>query len=304
MLSELFYWVLNINIIGSVTGLVVLSLRKIKALPRFAIYVLWILPLIRFWLPFGIANEYSLLNLISKFTTRTVVIWEEVPQLTTTNSIMGAKGYFPLEYKTDLLENVFKVASLIWIIVCCAAILTSVFLYFLTKSELKSMELIKSNIYKSDRIAAPAVYGVIRPRIVIPTALAADGDIEYILLHEQVHISRRDNLFRVMALLTACVHWFNPLSWIFLKYFFADMELACDALVLKSLNERQTKEYALTILTCASGKTFFASAFGGAKTKVRIETILSYKKLTLLSSLCFAALVMAIAVIIITNATV
>ncbi|HWQ41764.1 MAG TPA: M56 family metallopeptidase [Desulfosporosinus sp.] len=303
MLSELFYWVLNISIIGSVTGLVVLSLRKIKALPRLAIYVLWSLPLIRFWLPFGIANEYSLLNLISKFTTRTVVIWEEVPQLTTTNSIMGAKGYFPLEYKTDLLENVFKVASLVWIIVCCAAILTSVLLYFLTKSELKSMELIKSNIYKSDRIAAPAVYGIIRPRIVIPTALAG-GDIDYILLHEQVHISRRDNLFRVIAVLTACFHWFNPLSWIFLKYFFADMELACDAKVLKSLNEKQIKEYALTILTCASGKTFFASAFGGAKTKVRIESILSYKKLTLLSSLCFAALIMAIAVIIITNATV
>lgn len=303
MLSELFYWVLNISIIGSVTGLVVLSLRKIKTLPRLAIYVLWLLPLIRFWLPFGIANDYSLLNLISKFTTRTVVIWEEVPQFTTTNSIMGAKGYFPLEYKTDLLENVFKVASLVWIIVCCAALLTSVFLYLLTKSELKSMELIKSNVYKSDRIAAPAVYGVIRPRIVIPTALA-DGDIDYILLHEQVHISRRDNLFRVIAVLTACVHWFNPLSWVFLKYFFADMELACDAKVLESLNERQTKEYALAILTCASSKTFFASAFGGAKTKVRIETILSYKKLTLLSSLCFAALVMVIAVIIITNATV
>ncbi len=303
MLSELFYWVLNISIIGSVTGLVVLSLRKIKALPRLAIYVLWLLPLIRFWLPFGIANDYSLLNLISKFTTRTVVIWEEVPQLTTTNSIMGARAYFPIEYKTDLLENVFKVASLVWIIVCCAAILTSVFLYFLTKSELKSMEHIKSNIYKSDRIAAPAVYGVIRPRIVIPTALA-DGDIDYILLHEQVHIARRDNLLRVIALLTACVHWFNPLSWVFLKYFFADMEMACDAKVLKSLNESQTKEYALTILTCASSKTFFASAFGGAKTKVRIETILSYKKLTLLSSLCFATLVMVIAVIIITNATV
>jgi len=302
MLSELFYWVLNMSIIGSVTGLIVLSLRKIRTLPRFAIYVLWLLPLIRFWLPFGIANEYSLLSLISRFTTKTVVIWEELPQLTTTNSIMGAKGYFPIEYKTDLLENVFNVASLVWIIVCCAAILTSVLFYFFTKSELKSAELIR-DIYKSDRITAPAVYGIIRPKIIIPTAIA-DGDIDYIILHEQVHIARRDNLFRVIAVLTACVHWFNPLSWVFLKYFFADMELACDAKVLKSLNERQTKEYALTILTCASGKAFFASAFGGAKTKVRIETILSYKKLTLLSSLCFAALVMAIAVIIITNATV
>ena len=73
MLAEIFYWVLNISIIGSVAGLVVFSLRKIKTLPRFAVYVLWVLPLIRFWLPFGIANEYSLLSLISRFTTKTVV---------------------------------------------------------------------------------------------------------------------------------------------------------------------------------------------------------------------------------------
>lgn len=303
MLSEIFYWVLNISIIGSVAGLVVLSLRKIKALPRFAVYVLWALPLIRLWLPFGIANEYSLLSLISRFTTKTVVIWEELPRLTTTNSIMGANSYFPIEYKTDLLENVFSVASVVWIIVCCAAILTSVLLYFFTKSELKSAELIKGNIYKSDRITAPAVYGVISPKIIIP-AVIANGDIDYIILHEQVHIARRDNLFRVVAVITACVHWCNPLLWIFLKYFFTDMELACDAKVLKCLNERQTKEYSRTILTCASGKAFFASAFGGAKTKVRIENILSYKKLTVLSSLCFGTLVAIIAVIIITNATV
>jgi beta-lactamase regulating signal transducer with metallopeptidase domain len=303
MLSEIFYWVLNISIIGSIAGLVVLSLRKVKALPRFAVYVLWVLPLIRLWLPFGIANKYSLLSLISRFTTKTVVIWEELPQLTTTNSIMGANNYFPIEYKTDLLEKVFNVASIVWIIVCCAAILTSVLLYFFTKTELKPAELIKDNIYKSDRITAPAVYGVIRPKIIIPAAIA-DGDIDYIILHEQVHIERRDNLFRIAAVITACVHWFNPLTWTFLKYFFTDMELACDAKVLKCLDERQTKEYARTILACADRKAFFASAFGGAKTKVRIENILSYKKLTLLSSLCFAALAAVIAVIIITNAAV
>ena len=303
MLSEIFYWVLNISIIGSVTGLIVLSLRKIKFLPRSVIYVLWVLPLIRLWLPFGIANEYSLLSLISRFTTKTVVIWEESPQLTTTNSIMGATSYFPIEYKTDLLENVFNVASVIWIIVCCAAILTSVLLYFFAKSELKSAELIKDNVYKSDRITTTAVYGVICPKIIIHSGIAS-GDIDYIILHEQTHIDRRDNLFRIVAVITTCVHWFNPLSWVFLKCFFADMELACDAKVLKSLNESQTKEYARTILTCSSGKAFFASAFGGAKTKVRIENVLSFKKLTALSSLCFAALVLVIAVIIITNATV
>jgi beta-lactamase regulating signal transducer with metallopeptidase domain len=303
MLSELFYWVLNISIIGSVAGLLVLLLRKIKILPRFSIYVLWFLVLIRYWLPFGIANKYSILSFISSFTTKTVVVREELPRLTTTNSLMLADSYTPLEYKTDLLKHVLDVVSVFWIIVSFAAILTSILLYFFTKSELKSAEYIRNNIYKSDKISIPAVYGIIRPKIIIPSSIA-DGDIDYIIRHEKVHISRRDNLFRVVAVITACIHWFNPLSWVFLKYFFIDMELACDAKVLKNLNKSATKDYARAILSCASGKTFFVSAFGGAKTRVRIENILSYKKLTVLSSIFFAVLVGFIAFIIITNAVV
>lgn len=303
MLSEIFYWVLNASILGSIAGLVVLILRKIKTLPRFVIYVLWFLPLIRFWLPFGIANNYSLLNLISQFTTKTVVITDELPRITISNSIMGAKSYFPIEYKTNLLNTLFNVTSLVWIIVSCAGVLTAVLLYLFTKSELKSVKHIKSNIYKSDKIAVPAVYGIIHPKIIIPTVIA-DENVDYIVLHEQTHIAHKDNLLRVVAIITACIHWFNPLSCIFLKYFFIDMELACDAKVIKKLNEHQTKEYAHAILNCSSGKAFFVSAFGGAKTKVRIENILSYKRLTVLSSLSFALFVVVIAVILITNATV
>lgn len=303
MLSEIFYWVLNTSIIGSVAGLIVLALRKIKTLPRFTVYFLWILPLIRLWLPFGIANEYSLLSLLSRFTTKTVVVNEGLPELTTTNIIMGAKSYFPIEYKTDLLARIFHVASLIWIIAAIAAILTCVLLYAFTKSELKHPERIRDNIYKSDKITAPAVYGIIHPKIIIPAALA-QGDIDYIILHENVHIKRKDNLFRVLAVITACIHWFNPLLWVFLKCYFEDMELACDTKVLKTLSEDQTKEYARAILACAAGKAFFTSAFGGAKTKVRIENILSYKKLTAVSSLCFAALIVTTGITIITNAAV
>lgn len=308
MLSELFYWILNISIIGSLSGLIVLLLRKIKKLPRFAAYLLWSVPFLRLWIPFGIANQYSLLSLLSKFTTKTIVIWEKVPglkipELTTTNLVMAADHYFPIVYKTDSLKNVFAVASVVWAIVVAAAILASGLLYVVTKSELRAAVLIRDNIYQSDKIIAPAVYGIFRPKIIIPTAIA-ECDIDYILMHEQVHISRRDNLLRVIAVITACVHWFNPLAWIFLKCFFADMELSCDAKVLKKLEDHQTKNYASALLSCASGKTFFASSFGGAKTKIRIQNILLYKKLTALPSLFFGALFIAIVIVLITNAPV
>lgn len=292
------------SIVGSVTGLFIMVLRKIKILPRFAVYLLWMLPLIRLWIPFGVANQYSLLNFLSRFTTKTVVVWQDVsilPEFSMTNSVMAASSYFPIEYKTNLLDHIFSVTSLVWIVVAVAGIFTAVLLYFLTKPELNSAVLIKDNVYKSDKITAPAVYGIFHPQIIIPSAIS-EGDIGYILVHEKVHIKRKDNLFRVIAIITVCIHWFNPLAWIFLKCFLSDMEFACDAKVLKTFNKGESKEYARALLSCASGKAFFTSAFGGAKTKVRIENILSYKKLTLVSSLFFALLIAAITIVLITNA--
>jgi beta-lactamase regulating signal transducer with metallopeptidase domain len=282
----------------------IMLLRRIRILPRFGVYLLWLLPFIRLWVPIGLSNKYSLLNLISRYTTKTIVVWEPVsgsPEFSMSNSIQAAESYFPIVYKTDLLKDIFNTAGMVWAVVAAAAILCSVALYIFTKSALKGSEHIKDNIYRSDKVLSPAVYGIIKPKIILPSNIA-DTDLDYILKHEQIHILRKDNLWRVIAVITACVHWFNPLAWIFLKSFFADMELACDAKVIKDLNEEDKKSYASALLSCSIGQTYYASAFGGAKTRVRIENILSYKKLTLVASLCFAALFVAIAVTVITNA--
>jgi len=106
----------------------------------------------------------------------------------------------------------------------------------------------------------------------------------------------------MIAVITACIHWFDPLAWVFLRYFFTDMELACDSGVLKNLNDNDKKTYAEALLSCSAGKTYYASAFGGARTRIRIQNILSYKKLTFVSGICFAALFIVIAVTVITNA--
>jgi len=304
MPGAIFYWVINISILGSAAGLIVLLLRRIRMLPRFVVYLLWMLPFIRLWMPIGLANKYSLFNLISKYATKTVIVWEEIswlPELTTTNFLQIATRYSPMMYKTNLFKDIFNIAGMIWIIVASAAILCSISLYIITKSTLRSAERINDNIYRSDKILSPAVYGIIKSKIILPANIA-DADLEYILKHEQIHIRRRDNLWRVIAVITTCIHWFNPLCWIFLKCFFADMEMACDAGVLKKLDDNGKKEYASALLACSAGKTYYASAFGGAKTKLRIENILSYKKLTLASCLCFAAFFIFVAVTVITNA--
>lgn len=306
MLGEIFYWLLNMSILGTIAGFIVLILSRIKSIPRLIIKLLWIIPFIRLWIPFGFGSKYSFMNLIYKITAGTAVVYGssgDLPELTMMNSITAAESYYPIVYKSQMLQNVFSAASVIWCVIFASALITSVFLYRLTKSEIKDAEHYRDDIRISHKITSPAVYGVIKPKIILPDNIA-EQDMEYVLLHERVHISRRDNLWRVTAVITACLHWFNPFVWFFLKCFLSDMELSCDTRVLKICGDAKKKEYASALLNCEQNKTMFASAFGGSKIRVRIDNILSYKKLTVFSGACSAVLVIAIAVTLLTNAPV
>ena len=298
MVGEIFYWVLNMSVLGSALGLVLLLLRRISSLPRFFIYSLWSLPLLRLLLPVALPARYSLLSAFSR--AKSVPMPLETG-LTLSNFIQFAEEYFPIVYKNEILEKVFTVAGMIWLVIALVLILCSVVLYFLTKSALRDAVHIKENIYRSEKLLSPAVYGIFKPKIVLPPNISEE-DLSYILAHERLHIRRRDNLWRVIAVVTACVHWFNPLAWVFLKCFFSDMELACDAGVLKGLSDEDKKKYASALLSCNSERTYYASAFGGAKTRVRVENILSYKRMTAVSAVCFVVLFVIIAIAVMTNA--
>lgn len=303
--GEIFYWVFNMSIAASIAGLVVLLIGRVRRLPRRLARALWTVPFLRMWLPVGLGSRYSLMSLISRFTplSAKAVVVEGTESFTMMNSLVAADNYFPIVYKTDRLESLFSIAALIWLIFAAALLLTFFILYFITISELRDASHWKENIYLSDKMASPAVYGIFRPRILLPTALA-ETDITWILAHEKTHIRRGDNLWRMLAFITAAVYWFNPFSWLFLKRFLAETELACDECVLARCGESEKKVYAAALVDAAvdgKAKSAFVSAFGGAKIRVRIDRILSYKKLSLFSFGCFAALTVAVACILLTN---
>ena len=306
MLAEIFYWLLNMSILGTAAGFIILLLSRMKRIPRFIIKLLWLLPFIRFWIPFGFGTKYSLMNVIYKITAGKAVVYGSagnLPELTMMNSITAAESYDPIVYKSQMLQNIFSATSVVWCVIFISALIASAFLYRLTKTEIKDAEHYKDNIYFSHKITSPAVYGIIKPVIILPDNIA-EQDMEYVLLHERVHISRGDNLWRVAAVITACLHWFNPFAWLFLERFLSDMETACDSEVLKICGDAKKKEYAGILLNCEKNRTMFASAFGGSKTRVRIDNILSYKKLTVFSGVCSAVLVIAVAAALLTNAPV
>ena len=305
MLSGVFYWLFNMSIVASLTGIVVLLLRLFKKIPRRVIAVLWVIPFIRMWVPFGIGGRYGLMTFLSKYTIKTVTVYEVNPRVVFTqlNFARVAKTYDPITYKVDLVGDVFAVASVVWAVIAAGLFLTLTFLYFFTMRELKNSKHLYDNVYASNQVTSPAVYGIFRPRIILPAWMTDHPDLEYILRHERTHIRRLDNLRRVLAFASVALHWFNPFSWIFLKCFLSDLEVACDESVLQKCSESEKKQYALALVSGAEKRTVFISAFGGARIRTRVERILSYRKMTAVSATAFTALIAAIAYFLLTNAS-
>lgn len=303
MIGQVCYWIFNMSIVASFMGLIVLVLRKIRLIPHRVSVFLWLIPFFRMTIPLGLNNPYSLMSLISKFTTKTVTVYDPGYDiaLSATNTLMAADSYFPMTYKIDILRPVFAVAGTVWITIAMAILIALTVIYITTKREIKDAENLKDNICLSSKVTSPAVYGIIRPGIVLPSSYK-DKELEYIVRHEKTHIRRLDNLWRILGFITAAIHWFNPLSWIFLKIFLTDLELACDEMAVAGYDAQERKEYARTLLSCSESKSMLVSAFGGAKVRTRIENVLSYKRMTWFAAAGFTVLIVIIIYTLITNA--
>ena len=304
MLGEIFYWIFNMSIAATICVMPLLLLRLIKKIPRRIFIWLWLVPFIRMCIPVGISSKYGIMALLSKFTTKTVTIVQigDDSALTMMNHVMGANSYFPITYKVNLLEDLFNIASVVWLVVALAAILALAIIYFVTLGEVKDAKKLKDNIYISDNIKTPAVYGIIKPKIILPIEYQ-ESELNYILMHENAHIKRKDNLVRLLAFIIVCLHWFNPFAWLLLKLLYSDIELACDESVLSNCDETERKEYAYTLLSTAEKTNVFAASFGGSKIRIRIENILSYKKISVFSIVAFSSLIIAVCYVLLTNAS-
>ena len=306
MLGDIFYWLFNMSIVASLSGAVILLLRRVRRIPRRLIALLWAIPCIRMWVPFGIGGRYGLMSLLNSFRyrSRTVYIYRSGDRaVVTMSNSAGATvdGIVPLTYREDLLRDLFRVAGIVWAAVFGLLLLLIVILYFSALRDLRGATHLRENLYLSDRVTSPAVYGIFRPKIVLP-ASTPEADYPMILAHETAHIRRGDNLFRLIAFLSVALHWFNPLAWVFLRCYLSDAEEACDERVLAKLDEEGRRDYARCLLNQAERRAAFPAAFGGAKLRDRVRRIVSYENLTFFSILGCVLLAAALTYFLLTNA--
>ncbi len=107
------------------------------------------------------------------------------------------------------------------------------------------------SIRQSDKISTPLTYGIWHPVILMPK----DTDwenlnlLQYILSHECVHIERFDAIRKLITAAALCVHWFNPFVWMMYFFFNRDIELCCDALVIRQYGEKSKSAYAKSLIS-------------------------------------------------------
>ena len=104
-------------------------------------------------------------------------------------------------------------------------------------------------------VRTPALFGLFRPKIVLPESAAdlSDQHLDYILLHELSHLKRGDNAVNTLLLILQPVYWFNPFLWLLWKRVREDMELANDAAVLRGRDDEERRQYSLSLVEALAG---------------------------------------------------
>ena len=178
------------------------------------------------------------------------------------------------------MQKFFDVAIVVWFIGVIAMFLYAIISFIILRIKIKEATPLKNNVMICDHIDTAFVLGIIRPKIYIPSNLNG-GDMECVILHEKAHIKRGDHIWKLIGYLLLSIYWFNPVMWLAFNLFCKDIELACDAKVLKRTTDFYKKFYSKALINCSSAKKRIVTcplAFSENAVESRIKSILNYKK--------------------------
>jgi TonB family protein len=119
-------------------------------------------------------------------------------------------------------------------------------------------------VVESPLAPVPLVWGIFRPIIALPAASRRwpAERLRAVLLHELIHVQRRDLLAQMIAQAACCLYWFHPLAWIAAREQRRERERACDDAVLA--RGIGAAEYAGHLVDLVRGLTVQAPAMAEA----------------------------------------
>ena len=309
-MDDVFLKLVNLSISASWLILAVLVLRFVlKKAPKWVMPLLWGVVALRLVCLFSIESALSLIpsaeTIPSEIVTETrePVLYEQATLDIVTNPTLPSAAEVPVGVSRQQAQVDFNIYSVLWLAGMTALLVHALVSAGKLKRKLATAILLRDNIYESEFVDSPFVFGVVKPNIYLPMHMD-EGTAAYVIAHERAHLARRDHWWKVLGYLVLALHWFNPLVWVAYILFCRDIELACDEKVVKGLDGAARADYSQALLSCAAPKRAVAAcplAFGEGNIKMRVKSALHYKKPAFWVAAAAVLAVVIVAVCFLTN---
>ena len=309
-MDDVFLKLVNLSISASWLILAVLVLRVVlKKAPKWVMPLLWGVVALRLVCLFSIESALSLIpsaeTIPSEIVTETrePVLYEQATLDIVTNPTLPSAAEVPVGVSRQQAQVDFNIYSVLWLAGMAALLVHALVSAGKLKRKLATAILLRDNIYESEFVDSPFVFGVVKPNIYLPMHMD-EGTAAYVIAHEHAHLARRDHWWKVLGYLVLALHWFNPLVWVAYILFCRDIELACDEKVVKGLDGAARADYSQALLSCAAPKRAVAAcplAFGEGNIKTRVKSALHYKKPAFWVAAAAVLAVVIVAVCFLTN---
>ncbi len=309
-MDDVFLKIVNLSISASWLILAVLVLRVVlKKAPKWVMPLLWGVVALRLVCLFSIESALSLIpsaeTIPSEIVTETrePVLYEQATLDIVTNPTPPSAAEVPVGVSRQQAQVDFNIYSVLWLAGMAALLVHALVSAGKLKRKLATAILLRDNIYESEFVDSPFVFGVVKPNIYLPMHMD-EGTAAYVIAHECAHLARRDHWWKVLGYLVLALHWFNPLVWVAYILFCRDIELACDEKVVRGLDGAARADYSQALLSCAAPKRAVAAcplAFGEGNIKTRVKSALHYKKPAFWVAAAAVLAVVIVAVCFLTN---
>ncbi len=277
-LFDIFIQTANVGLAASCLILFVLLLRLIiKKLPSKYYCIMWKLVGLRLIFPISFKRSFGFLSAASSD-----FFGEKTAESLYTSDTIAKYVAFSIPDPNRQIENSDKFSAaicLIWLSGIMIFLLYMLVSTIRVKHRVASAVHINENVWEFDGISTPFVFGLIKPRIFVPSSMPEQSR-RCALFHEKAHIKQKDNIWKPIGFLISAFYWYNPVIWLAFFAFCHDIETACDETVIENHNDLR-KEYLNSLLNLStSGTSNFVCplSLGKIGLKKRILHIGKYKK--------------------------
>lgn len=330
---------IQMSLMASIIILITIVVRAvfINKLPKKIFILLWIIAMIRLLIPYTIGVKYSVYNLVSHLsyvdennanaTQMEAVTLGEPAQDDELDSNMITEN-IATNINKSIVDSIVEYLKVVWLLgVVVSAMYFSIgyikgYRKFNINLPIDSSYIIswkkshtlrwpfkrRLRVATSAYIDSPISYGILKPTILIPENFNIEDTttLRYVLEHEYIHITRFDQVLKMLMSVALCVHWFNPMVWIMYLLCNRDIELSCDEGVILNLGIKERKSYAQSLVNLEAIRSGFSpleSNFSREALEERIVAIMKLKKFSKVSIITGAVFVGAVTICFATTKT-